>query len=83
MRRQILMASAACAFVTAGPVLAQEVSPTEAESIQQRLTRYLPQEMIDAGLVTVKAASSFYELRFNPAVLMDKAKTGAVLIEGL
>lgn len=83
MRRQILMASAACALVAAGPALAQEISPTEAESIQQRLTRYLPQEIIDAGLVTVKAASSFYELRFNPAVLMDKAKTGAVQVEGL
>ena len=83
MRRQILMASAALALVSASPVLAQEVSSTEAESIQQRLTRYLPQEMIDAGLVTVKAASSFYELRFNPAVLMEKSKSGAVQIEGL
>lgn len=83
MRRQILMASAALALVSASPVLAQQVSPTEAGNIQQRLTRYLPQEMIDAGLVTVKAATSFYELRFNPAVLMDKAKSGMVQIEGL
>ncbi|WLR91409.1 hypothetical protein [Shinella zoogloeoides] len=83
MRRQILMASAALALVSASPAFAQEISPTEAESIQQRLTRYLPREMIDAGLVTVKAASSFYELRFNPAVLLDKAKTGAVKLEGL
>jgi hypothetical protein len=83
MRRQILMASAALALVSASPAFAQEISPTEAESIQQRLTRYLPREMIDAGLVTVKAASSFYELRFNPAVLLDKAKTGAVKLDGL
>ncbi|MGD9477679.1 hypothetical protein [Shinella sp. G-2] len=83
MRRQILMASAALALVSASPAKAQEISPTEAESIQQRLTRYLPQEMIDAGLVTVKAATSFYELRFNPAVLMEKSKTGAVKIDGL
>lgn len=83
MRRQILMASAALALICASPALAQEVSPSEAESIQQKLTRYLPQDMIDAGLVTVKAASSFYELRFNPTVLIDKAKTGAVKVEGL
>lgn len=83
MRRQILMASAACALVFSSPALAQQVSPSEAESIQQKLTRYLPQEMVDAGLVTVKAASSFYELRFNPTVLLDKAKTGAVKVEGL
>ena len=83
MRRQILMASAALALVSAHPAGAQQVSSAEAEGIQQRLTRYLPQEMIDAGLVTVKAATSFYELRLNPAVLMDKAKTGAVKINGL
>lgn len=83
MRRQILMASAALALVSASPVKAQEVSPTEAENIQQRLTRYLPQEMIDAGLVTVKAAASFYELRLNPAALMDKSKTVATKIDGL
>ncbi|MGQ3291001.1 MAG: hypothetical protein ACT6U0_02105, partial [Shinella sp.] len=83
MRRQTLMASAAFALVFASPALAQQVSPSEAESIQQRLTRYLPQEMIDAGLVTVKAASSFYELRFNPMVLLEKAKTGPVTVEGL
>lgn len=83
MRRQILMASAACVLVFTSPALAQQVSPSEAEGIQQKLTRYLPQEMIDAGLVTVKAASSFYELRFNPTVLLEKAKTGAVKVEGL
>ncbi|WP_411032915.1 hypothetical protein [Shinella sp. BYT-45] len=83
MRRQILMASAAIALASASPVSAQDVSPAEAESIQQRLTRYLPQEMIDAGLLTVRAATSFYELRFDPAVLLDKAKTGAVHLEGL
>jgi len=83
MRRQILMASAACALVFSSPALAQQVSPSEAESIQQKLTRYLPQEMVDAGLVTVKAASSFYELRFNPTVLLEKAKTGVVKVEGL
>jgi hypothetical protein len=83
MRRQILMASAAFALVYTSPALAQEISPSEADSIQQRLTRYLPQEMIDAGLVTVKAASSFYELRFNPTVLLEKAKTGALQVEGL
>lgn len=83
MRRQILMASAALALISASPAKAQEVSPAEAESIQQRLTRYLPQEMIDAGLVTVKAAASVYELRLNPAVLMDKSKTVATKIEGL
>ena len=83
MRRQILMASAALALVSASPALAQQVSPAEAEGIKQRLTRYLPQEMIDAGLVTVKAATSFYELRFDPAVLLDKARSGAVAIEGL
>ncbi|MXN44245.1 hypothetical protein GR138_03525 [Shinella kummerowiae] len=83
MRRQILMASAACALVFSSPALAQQVSPSEAESIQQKLTRYLPKEMVDAGLVTVKAASSFYELRFNPTVLLEKAKTGAVKVEGL
>lgn len=83
MRRQILMASAALALVSASPALAQQVSPAEAEGIQQRLTRYLPKEMVDAGLVTVKAASSFYELRFDPAALLDKAKTGMVKIEGL
>lgn len=83
MRRQILLASAASALVFASPAFAQTVSPAEAEGIQQKLTRYLPQEMIDAGLVTVKAASSFYELRFNPAVLIDKAKSGAVTVEGL
>ena len=49
MRRQILMASAALAFVSASPAFAQQVSPVEAQSIQQRLTRYLPREMIDAG----------------------------------
>ncbi|MCT7663439.1 hypothetical protein [Shinella kummerowiae] len=83
MRRQILMASAACALVFSSPAVAQQVSPSEAESIQQKLTRYLPKEMVDAGLVTVKAASSFYELRFNPTVLLEKAKTGAVKVEGL
>ena len=83
MRRQILTAAAAIALVCAGPALASEVSPAEAESIQQKLTRYLPQEMIDAGLVTVRAATSFYELRFNPDVLVDKAKTGKVTVEGL
>ncbi|MBN9055274.1 MAG: hypothetical protein J0H80_16235 [Rhizobiales bacterium] len=83
MRRQILMASAALALVSASPVLAQEVSPSEAESIQQRLTRYLPQDMIDAGLITVKAATSFYELRFDPKVLLDKARSGVVKLEGL
>lgn len=83
MRRQILMASAAFALACAGPALAQEVSPAQAQNIQQTLTRYLPQEMVDAGLVTVKAATSFYELRFNPAALLDKAKAGAVKVEGL
>ncbi len=83
MRRQILMASAALALVAASPTFAQEVSPAEAEGIQQRLTRYLPRELVDAGLVTVKAASSFYELRFDPSVLLDRAKAGKVSIEGL
>lgn len=83
MKMQILMATAALALVSTSPAFAQEISPAEAESIQQRLTRYLPQEMIDAGLVTVKAATSFYELRFNPTVLLDKARTGAVQLEGL
>lgn len=83
MRKQILMASAALALVSASPALAQEISPSEAESIQQRLTRYLPQDMIDAGLITVKAATSFYELRFDPKVLLDKTKGGMVKLEGL
>jgi hypothetical protein len=83
MRRQILMASAAFALVCASPAFAGEVSPADAESLQQKLTRYLPQDMIEAGLVTVRAATSFYELRFNPAVLLDKAKTEAVTVEGL
>ncbi|WPE20875.1 hypothetical protein ShzoTeo12_20690 [Shinella zoogloeoides] len=83
MRKQILMASAALALVSASPALAQEISPSEAESIQQRLTRYLPQDMIDAGLITVKAATSFYELRFDPKVLLDKTKSGMVKLEGL
>ena len=83
MRRQILMASAALVLAYARPALAQEVSPADAESIQQTLTRYLPQEMIDAGLVTVKAASSIYELRFDPAVLLGKAQAGGAKVEGL
>mgnify|MGYP001616919955 CR=1 FL=1 len=83
MRRQILMASAAFALAVASPAAAQEVSPAGAESLQKRLTHYLPQEMIDAGLLTVRAASSFYELRFDPKVLIEKAKTGAVTVEGL
>ncbi|MGB3811896.1 MAG: hypothetical protein WA950_01600 [Shinella sp.] len=83
MRMQILMATAGLVLVSTSPAFAQEISPAEAESIQQRLTRYLPQEMIDAGLVTVKAATSFYELRFNPTALLDKARTGAVQLEGL
>lgn len=83
MRRQILMASAAFALGIASPATAQEISPAGAESLQQRLTHYLPKEMIDAGLITVQAASSFYELRFNPSILMDKAKQGAVQVEGL
>lgn len=83
MRKQILMASAALALVSASPALAQEISPSEAESIQQRLTRYLPQDMIDAGLIAVKAATSFYELRFDPKVLLDKTKSGMVKLEGL
>ena len=83
MRKTILLASAALALTFAGPAFAQEISPSEAESIQQRLTRYLPREMVDAGLVTVRAASSFYELRFNPSVLMEKSATGKVKVEGL
>ena len=83
MRRQILMASAALALVSASPAAAQEISPAGAESLQQRLTHYLPKDMVDAGLITVKAASSFYELRFNPAVLLDKAKENSVKVEGL
>ena len=83
MRRQILMASTAFALASANPAPAQTVSPYEAESIQQKLTRYLPQDMIEAGLVTVRAATSFYELRFNPAVLLETHKSGSVTIEGL
>ena len=83
MRRQILMAPAALALLWASPALSQQVTPSEAESIQQKLTRYLPKEMVDAGLVTVRAATSFYELRFNPAILLDKAKAGPVTIDGL
>lgn len=83
MRRQILMASAALALVSASPAAAQEISPAGAESLQQRLTHYLPKDFVDAGLVTVKAASSFYELRLNPAVLLDKAKENSVTVEGL
>ncbi len=83
MRRQILMAPAALVLLCASPALSQQVTPSEAESIQQKLTRYLPKEMVDAGLVTVRAATSFYELRFNPAILLDKAKAGPVTIDGL
>lgn len=83
MRRQILMASAAFALVSASPAAAQEISPAGAETLQQRLTHYLPKDIVDAGLVTVKAASSFYELRFDPTVLMEQAKKGKVQVEGL
>ncbi|GAA4176525.1 hypothetical protein [Shinella granuli] len=83
MRRQILMASAAFSLASASAAFAQAVSPAEADSIQQKLTRYLPQDMIEAGLVTVKAATSFYELRFNPAVLLEKNTSRAVTVEGL
>ncbi|MCJ8052627.1 hypothetical protein GB928_021150 [Shinella curvata] len=83
MRRQILMASAAFALVSASPAAAQEISPAGAEALQQRLTHYLPKDIVDAGLVTVKAASSFYELRFDPTVLMEQAKKGKVQVEGL
>ena len=55
MRRQILMASAALALLSASPAFSQQVTPSEAESLQQKLTRYLPKEMVDAGLVTVRA----------------------------
>jgi hypothetical protein len=83
MQRHFLMASAALVLACGTPALATEISPSEAESIQQRLTRYLPQELVDAGLVTVRAASSFYELRFDPAALLDKVKAGAVTVTGL
>nr|WP_298101282.1 hypothetical protein [uncultured Shinella sp.] len=83
MRRRILMASAAFALVSASPAAAQEISPAGAESLQQRLTQYLPKDIVDAGVVTVKAASSFYEVRFDPTVLLDKAGKGKVRIEGL
>ncbi|MCR6500235.1 hypothetical protein MUO32_14390 [Shinella sp. CPCC 101442] len=83
MRRQILMASAAFALGFTSPAVAQDISPAGAESLQQRLTHYLPKDVVDAGLITVKAASSFYELRFNPTVLVDRAKQGAVQVEGL
>jgi len=83
MRRQILMASASLALFCAGPAFSQQVTPSEAESIQQKVTRYLPKDLVDAGLVTVRAATSFYEMRFNPSVLLDKAKPGRVTIDGL
>ncbi|MCJ8148411.1 hypothetical protein [Shinella sedimenti] len=83
MIRQTLMASAAVALVCAGTVHAQEVSVSEAANIQKRLTHYLPKDLVDAGMVTVRAATSFYELRFDPAPLLAKAKSGAVKVEGL
>lgn len=83
MIRQTLMASAAVALVCAGTVHAQEVSVSEAANIQKRLTHYLPKDLVDAGMVTVRAATSFYELRFDPAPLLAKAKDGALNVEGL
>ena len=83
MRRTILLASAALALLSAGPAAATGISPGAAEDMERSLTRYLPPELVAAGLVTVQAATSFYELRFDPAVLMDKARASGVTVEGL
>lgn len=54
MRRQILMASASLALFCAGPAFSQQVTPSEAEDIQQKVTRYLPKDLVDAGLDQVQ-----------------------------
>ncbi len=63
--------------------MAAEITTAGADDLQRTLTRYLPDDLVRAGLVTVQAASGFYELRLDPAVLLKKARRGAPAIEGL
>ncbi|MFC3076281.1 hypothetical protein [Shinella pollutisoli] len=83
MRRTIPLTLAALAALSAGAAPAAEVSQRTAGEIERSLTRYLPPELARAGLLTVQAATTFYELRVDPAVLAAKARAGGLAVEGL
>jgi len=83
MRRTIPLILAALAVLSAGAAPAAEVSDRAAGDIERSLTRYLPPELVSAGLLTVQAATTFYELRIDPAVLAAKARAGGLAVEGL
>jgi hypothetical protein len=64
-------------------VQAAEISEAGARDIQAALTRYLPQKIKDAGVLTVRAGTRRYELTFDAAPLVDMLGENIVTINGL
>jgi hypothetical protein len=83
MRTKRFLCTAAAVIALSGQVHAAEVTPGGAQDMQRALTRYLPDDLVQAGLLTVRAATSFYELRFDPTVLLAKADKDAVSVTGI
>ena len=83
MRLRATLLAGLSLIALASPVQAADVSASGAEAMQQALTRYLPKDLVDAGLVTVRAATSFYELRLDPSALFADADPQSVSISGL
>ncbi|MCF3640726.1 hypothetical protein LXM94_12190 [Rhizobium sp. TRM95111] len=83
MRANKLGLVLATGLAAAGAVQAAEVTQSGAGDIERALTRYLPADLVSAGLVTVRAATSFYELRLDLAPLAARTDPRRFSVMGL
>lgn len=83
MRRALYSSVAVLATLMPMQALAADVSEQGAREIAEKLTYYLPKDIVDSGFITVKAATNRYELSVDFAPLLAKVPKDQFSISGL
>ncbi|MBL0371974.1 hypothetical protein JJB09_08035 [Rhizobium sp. KVB221] len=83
MRRALYSTVAILAMLAPMQTRAADVSETGARDIAEKLTHYLPKDVVDTGFLKVTAGTNRYELSVDLEALLRKIKTEDFSVTGL
>ena len=83
MRKTLLSTVAAVAIVAPVHLQAAQIDQAGADQIKEKLTYYLPKDIVDTGFLKVTPAANRYELSVDFMPLLKDVKPGVFTVNGL
>jgi len=83
MRYRTIAAATIFIVGLSGSSYAAEVNEQGAKDLRNTLTRFLSQDIIDSGFLTVKPTSGRYEVTYDLTKFLDRISTSNFVVEGL